>query len=138
MDLGHWAYGGQGREIMRSIVTLLLNVSFLLAYDIYVYLRSEGMFTDKFMQKAFMYSLILAFTAPLMVMGNSNRKDNIEVELRKVSQLTYILVILTIIINQFGFFTNPIHSVMLFNGINLVLLAIVGINLYRYGFFKRR
>jgi len=96
------------------------------------------MLTDKFMQKAYMYGIILMFTAPLLIMGNSNEKTGLEIELRKVSQLTYILVLLTIIINQFGFFTNPVHSVMLFNGINLVLLAIVSINLYRYGFFKRR
>lgn len=123
---------------MRSLVTVLLNIGFVLAYDVYVYLRSIGMLTDKFMQKAYMYSIILLFTAPLLIMGNYNGKTQLEIELRKIAQLTYILVILTIIVNQFGVFTNPIYSVMLFNGINFVLLAIISINLYRYGFFKRK
>lgn len=123
---------------MRSLVTVLLNIAFIITYDVYVYLRSIGLLTDKFMQKAYMYGIILMFTAPLLIMGNSNQKTELEIELRKIAQLTYILVLLTIIINQFGVFTNPIYSVMLFNGINLVLLAIISINLYRYGYFKRK
>jgi membrane-associated HD superfamily phosphohydrolase len=126
------------RGIMRSLLTLVVNIVFLIGYDVYVYLRANGLLTDRFMQKAYMYSVILLLTAPMMLMGNSNKKNGLEIELRKIAQFTYISILLTIIINQFGILENPIHSVLLFNGINIVLLVIIGVNLYRHGFFKRK
>ena len=123
---------------MRAIGTAIYTLLFIVLYNLYMVFLKHDILTDVFMKKAYMYFVVLVITAPLLIMGNSNNKSIIEIEIRKIAEFIYIATILTIILNQFGLFVNPINNILLFNGINIVIISIILISGGRHGYYKKK
>lgn len=122
---------------MRSLITSLIAVTFMLGYNGYLLAVDEGIVADLHMKKVAMYSLIGFFTLPLMLMGNSNKKSKMEIEFRNMAIMYYTVVMAIIIINQFGVLNDPRKFMYTFNGLNIALIGCLIISFLRHGYFKR-
>jgi len=122
---------------MRSLITSLIAVTFMLGYNGYLLAIGNGILDEQHMRKVAMYSLIGFFTLPLMLMGNSNKKSKMEIEFRNMAMMYYAVVMGIIIINQFGVLNDPRKFMYTFNGLNIALIGCLTISFLRHGYFKK-
>lgn len=122
---------------MRSLITSLIAVTFMLGYNGYLLAVGNGLLIEMHIKKVCMYSLIGFFTLPLMLMGNSNKKSKMEIEFRNMAIMYYTVVLLIIVINQFGVLNDPRKFIFTFNGLNIALIGCLTISFLRHGYFRK-
>lgn len=106
----------------------------MVMYSAYVITGYFGLFLDKDMRKAAIYSLMSLYVAALVYMGNSNKKTQCENKFRTVALVSFLIANSLIIINQFGIIINAVYIVLTFTSITLLSLFIFIFNSDKDGF----
>lgn len=78
------------------------------------------------------------FTVILLLMGNSNRKNELEIELRRFAFGSFASYLIINVLHGIGYITNPFEIVYLFNGLNFVIVSLILYNASKYGFLHGR
>ena len=110
----------------RSVVTALLNLCLVASHNVYLFGIRAG-YISVIDQRAFYSGELLAFSVPLIYMGNSNYKSDREIEFRKIGWLIVSVIMSFIILNRLGLIPLPHLQVYYFNGITFayVLYALL-------------
>ena len=107
----------------RVTITALLLIAFVCSHNLYLYCITNSII-DKLDAKSWYSGELLFFVTPLIFMGNSNIKTELEVQVRKVYWLFLCLVTFLIAFNNFRFAPFTINGIVLqmfmLNGITLV------------------
>lgn len=123
---------------MRAVITALIILLFIAMYNLYVLntLRHYLVIESDELKKILFHGAWALTALPLLIMGNSNNKSDLEIELRKMAQFVYAWTLSVILVNNMGWFKYPFYQIFAFNGVVFVVVLLLTINAYKHGLFN--
>lgn len=121
---------------MRTLITGLVTLFFIIAYNIYVLDTQFKWFDCIPCKKTMFTSIVLLFVSTLILLGNNNKKSSLEKDLRRFAFGSFFTYSVLTILHYQYIIINPFKLIYLFNGLNFVTILLILYNAGKYGFLR--
>lgn len=121
---------------MRTLVTGLVTLFFIIAYNISVLDTQFKWFDCIPCKRTFFTVILLLFVSTLILLGNNNKKTNLEKDLRRFAFGSFVTYAIINILHYQYIIINPFKIIYLFNGLNFVTILLILYNAGKYGFLR--